>query len=136
MITQYGYSKDKSIMPEGIAVTFGKTMIEEKGGLFVFVKWFQDVMSTEEGIFYARCKNRPTFDNISDVYVIVDNQLYGKCCYGGHFKSVDGVCVVPFSGESVHYPFPVVALGYPFIRCPFKRVLRGFQGFRYTTKLF
>lgn len=33
MITENGYSKDHDIIPDGIAVTFGKEMILEQDGL-------------------------------------------------------------------------------------------------------
>lgn len=41
MITANGYSKDLSIIPEGIVVTFGKVMIAEQGGLLRFIKNFE-----------------------------------------------------------------------------------------------
>lgn len=41
MITAQGYSKDPSIMPEGIAITFGKEMLTDHGGLKTFLDGFK-----------------------------------------------------------------------------------------------
>jgi hypothetical protein len=45
MITKSGYSKDTSLMPEGIVVTIGQQMINEQGGLRMFLKAFKRTMS-------------------------------------------------------------------------------------------
>src|SRR5436190_5787731 len=83
MITHDGYSKDKSIMPEGIVVTWGKDLIQEKGGLLAFIRHFETNMNTEDGRWLQKCKNAPTKDIIY-VYIIVCNQVRYRCFYGGH----------------------------------------------------
>ena len=44
MITATEYSKDPSILPEGIAVTFGQEMIAEQGGMKIFFTTFNESM--------------------------------------------------------------------------------------------
>lgn len=136
MITQFGYSKDKSILPEGIAVTFGKEMIESKGGLLKFVRWFETCMSQEGDLWFHKCKNRPTQDIIY-VYIIICNRVHYKGYYGGHFKAGAGMCFMrPGDLEMQPIPFGHISIGGPIEKAPEKIIRKGFQGFRYTTKLF
>lgn len=136
MITETGYSKD-IIEPESIVMTLGSKMIEDKGGLLHFLQWFEYCLSDEDGLFYLRCKNGPRYENINYVYLIVANRLYGRVNYGGYYKK-DTVLVYekPDSGDMTLYPYSVIAIAGPIVKPGFKRTLRGFQGFRYGTKLF
>ena len=138
MITATGYSKDRSIMPEGIVVTFGKVMIAEQGGLIRFIKNFEEVISEHESGHYwmHTCSNFPKVE-IDHIYIIVANRLYGRVYCGGfqrnHSKDVVGYGA---TGEQKLMDKPFVILSGPIQKCPFKRKLKGFQGFRYCTKLF
>lgn len=138
MITAEGYSKDPSIMPEGIVITWGKDMINSKGGLLPFVRHFNVAMKNEESVWLQKCKNKPTFEDILHVYIIVNNRLYGRCFYGGY--ETGRTIINNGNGHSFSWrteiEWPRVLLAGPFERCPFKRALKGFQGFRYCTKLF
>lgn len=137
MITETGFSKDPSIMPEGIAVTLGSGMIAEQGGLRTFLKGFLQVMSLhEEGYTWMhKLKNAPKFE-IDHVYIIVHGRLYGRCYYGGHHKDLLYTKAQTADGKPITIQWPYIILSGPFERCPFRRELKGFQGFRYTTKLF
>lgn len=137
MITPEGYSKDPNIIPEGIVVTWGKDLIEAKGGLLAFVRHFEQCMATEDGLWLQKCKNKPQHDIIY-IYVIVCNQLRYRCYYGGHENGQTKIFNGngnSWSSSSVIY-WPRVILAGPFDKAPFKRRLKGFQGFRYCTKLF
>lgn len=137
MITANGYSKDPSLLPEGIVITWSADMIRLKGGLLNFIRYFEKVMQDPDTHWLQKCKNAPTRD-INTVYIIVCNRLAYKCFYGGHeageteINNGDGVS---FSrSEAISWPRIIIAG--PFEKCPFKRKLRGFQGFRYCTNLF
>lgn len=138
MITADGYSNDTSIRPEGIVVTFGKDMMDSKGGLLSFIRYFEKNMSTEDGLWLQKCKNKPQYDDLLNVYVIVANRLKYKCFYGGYQTGTTNI----FNGNGHSFSYstvigwPRILLAGPFEKCPFKRELRGFQGFRYCTKLF
>jgi hypothetical protein len=137
MITANGYSKDPMIQPEGIAITWGKDLVIEKGGLRNFLRYFNKVMEDENCTWLQKCKNAPKTDIIY-VYVIVCNRLYGRGYYGGYET---GATDISFGdgkswSSSKTIAWPRIVIGGPFERCPFKRTLKGFQGFRYTTKLF
>lgn len=68
------------------------------------------------------------------VYVIVLNRLYCRCCYGGYEKktTIGGTA----TGEEKIIDWPRLILAGPIVKPKFKRTLKGFQGFRYTTQLF
>jgi hypothetical protein len=134
MITVTGYSKNSMIIPEGIVVTHGMSMVNEQGGLKTFLKGWLEVMNTEGSYWMHKCKNSPKYE-IDHVYIIISNRLYGRCYFGGfqrnvivHGHSADG------KPKTADWPF--IILSGPFEKCPFKRTLKGFQGFRYCTKLF
>jgi hypothetical protein len=133
MITTEGYSKDISMIPEGLAVTFGKDMIETHGGLKLFLKYFTKCINDEDSWWLHKCKNRPQFD-VAYVYIILANRLYGRVNFGGYEKG-EFTCFKA-TGEDQDADWNRILLVGPLIRCPFKRKLKGFQGFRYTTKLF
>jgi hypothetical protein len=139
MITETGFSKDTGILPEGIVVTWGSDLIKEKGGLLSFIRYFEKTMKDEKGLWLQKCKNKPVYhEELMYVYIIVCNQLRYRCYYGGHETGVaeitngDGHS---WSSRSV-ISWPRLILAGPFEKCPFKRELKGFQGFRYCTKLF
>jgi hypothetical protein len=133
MITESGYSKDPSIIPEGIAVTFGIDMMETHGGPITFLNYFLKCINDEHSWWLHKCKNRPQFE-VAHVYIIVLNRLYGRVNCAGYEKGETSCSKA--TGEDIDVDWNRILLVGPLIRCPFKRRLRGFQGFRYTTKLF
>lgn len=80
-------------MPEGIAITFGKGMIEEQGGLLHFLRGFNEIMAGhEEGDYWMhKMKNKPKVE-IDHVYIIVANRLYGRVYFGGYAEGFTGSC--------------------------------------------
>lgn len=60
MITADGYSKDPGIMPEGIAVTFGKDMMKDQGGAKQFLSYFNGIMSDADSWWMHKMKNKPS----------------------------------------------------------------------------
>jgi hypothetical protein len=138
MITENGLSKDPTLMPEGIVVTFGQQMIKEQGGLRTFLNAFLETMlQHEEGSYWMHtCSNFPK--NESDhIYIVVANRLWGRVYCGGYRRNADAN-VIGFGATGLQKLMdkPFVILSGPFEKCPFKRELKGFQGFRYCTKLF
>lgn len=134
MITANGYSKDPNIIPEGIAVTFGKEMMIEQGGAKNFIKHFEYWMKRGDEFYWLhKCKNKPSLE-VDHVYIIVLNRLYCRCYFGGYEKhtTTGGTA----DGREKSITWPRIILAGPLEKCPFKRELKGFQGFRYTTKLF
>lgn len=138
MITKTGYSKDPSIQPVGIAITWGADLIKEKGGLLGFIRYFEQCMSMEDGLWLQKCKNKPRYDDLLYVYVIVNNQLKYRCLYAGYETGETTI----HNGDGVSWSsrntitWPRIVMAGPFLKNPHKRILKGFQGFRYTEELF
>lgn len=135
MITATGYSKDKSIMPEGIVVTFGREMMSEQGGVRNFLTSFIEQMDTEGLYWMHKCTNMPTID-FDQVYISVLGRLWGRVYNGGIRRNPVNVIGWTADDRSINVDWNFITLAGPFERCPFKRELKGFQGFRYCTKLF
>lgn len=133
MITATGYSKDPSEMPEGVVITFGKDMIKEQGGLKMFLKNFLDTMADDQSYWMHKCSNLPKFE-VDQIYIIVAGRLWGRVYCGG-YKRDEPVTGRTADGRSVIIDWNFITLAGPFEHCPFKRELKGFQGFRYSTKL-
>lgn len=132
MITASGYSKDPNIRPEGIVITFGKEMIENNGGQKEVMKYFLQTMADENAYWMHKMLIWPKIE-VADVYIITLNRLWGKVKFGWFEKGAT-FKYSPTDKGIIEWPRMVI-VG-PFERCPFKRTLRGFQGFRYCTKLF
>lgn len=138
MITAAGYSKDLSIRPEGIVITFGKDLVNEKGGLQVFTDNFERIMRRSDSYLLQKCKNKPKFDTLLFVYIIVNNMLTYRGNYLGHASGKTTIADLTGGSWSSRQQieWPRVLIGGPVIKCPFERQLKGFQGFRYCTELF
>jgi len=141
MITKRGYSKDPSIMPEGIVVTLGRSMIEEKcgpgkAGLLAFLRWFESCLEGD-GTFFLKMKNCPKIE-FDHVYIIVANRLYCRCYFGGYERNVrfKGYMKPTDTERTLANWKGGITLAGPIEKPKFKRILRGFQSFRYCEKLF
>lgn len=137
MITERGFSKDPSIIPEGIVITFGREMIAEQGGLLCFLRCFLDCVSDDdEGRYWMhKCTNLPTKD-VLHVYIVINNRLYGRVPFAGYVRPDEPEIGHAADGVEKIIDWPYLVLAGPIEKCPFKRELKGFQGFRYSTKLF
>lgn len=134
MITPNGFSKDKGIRPEGIVVTCGAQMIEEKGGLRKFIKWFESCFEDDNGYWLHKCKNKPQHDIIY-VYVIIHGKIKYRLSYGGYQRTAMAYSH-PDAQEMTEVEWPHVVLGGPLVKAPRDFEFKGFQGFRYCTFLF
>lgn len=120
-------------MPEGIAVTFGIEMMDEQGGPLNLLRYFEACMEEENNFWLHKCKNKPQFE-VDHVYVICMNRLYCRAYYGGYKK--EPTIGYTADGKEKSIDWPRIILAGPIEKPKFKRTLKGFRGFRYTTKLF
>ena len=135
MITPKGYSKDRSIIPEGIVITFGREMMEEWGGPKIFLSNFLNIMKSEDEYWLHKCSNLPTID-FDHVYISVMGRLWGRVYNAGITRNPKGVIATKSDGMTDEIDWNFITLAGAFQQCPFKMELKGFQGFRYCTKLF
>jgi hypothetical protein len=72
------------------------------------------------------------------VYIIVCGQVRYRLLYAGYAKGQTTI----YNGDGHSWSskqvitWPRVLMAGPFVKAPYKIPLKGFQGFRYTTKLF
>jgi len=132
MITAEGYSKDPGIIPEGIVITFGKEMVLRNGGYKEFIKYFMNCINNEDSYWMHKMTNKPTID-FADVYIIIMNRLWGRVNFGWYENHKTFAYSV---NDKREIAWPRMVITGPFEKAPFKRELKGFQGFRYCTKLF
>lgn len=119
--------------PIAIAITWGRNMIEEKGGLLSFLRYFERFMSEcEDGYWLHRSKNCPKHD-IAHVYIVVHNRVLYRLYYGGYQTGETEV----FNGDGHSWSsrsivsWPRIVIAGPFEKAPRKIHMKGFQGFRY-----
>lgn len=141
MITEAGYSKDPGIIPEGIALTLPVQFFQERGTTSdKFKKMFERYMSREDAVWNFRLTNLPTLEKLSSiylVYLIFDKHIQYQCNFlnvernvsKSFYDSPDGIVRHYEASNWVLFTGPAIAPPYP-------REQKGFQGFRYTTKLF
>lgn len=123
-------------MPEGIAVTWGRDMIAEKGGLLAFMRFFESCMQDEGSIWYQKCRNRPGKDKfLQYVYIIVHNRVHYRGFYGGH-RTEPVECYLNSWSSRQLITWPRIIIAGPIVKAPEKIIRPGVQGFRYTEKLF
>lgn len=132
MITRTGYSDDPAEMAEGIAVTLGVELLRERG-VRELLNQFLECMADDDNWWLHKMKNAPV-QLVGTVYIIVMGRLWGSVNYG--WRETGPCECVREDGTIEIIDWPRITLVGPFIRCPFKRKLKGFQGFRYTLKLF
>lgn len=132
MITKNGYSKDPSLVPEGVVVTWGDDMVQRVGGRDDLLTRFKAVMAQEDGLFAQKVICAPKF-KIAHVYIIVDNMLY---CRVNFVEYQEGPTIMPNPGTWEEISWKRLVLTGPITLCPFERELKGFRNFRYATRLF
>lgn len=118
---------------DAIIVTFGKKIFDGNGGKEKFIEFFESWAQRENCEWYHKCKNRPHQD-IAWVYVIVENFIMYRMFYGG-YKSV-GEKILTWEDGVKEISWPRIILAGPLTKAPTQMPMRGFQGFRYTQKLF
>lgn len=133
MITPNGYTKDPSIRPESIVITFGKEMMVNNGGAKAVLSHFLKTMESENNFWMHKMLLWPKAE-ITYVYIVTMNRLWGRVKFGWYEKQSTFAYLADGSDKEVEWP-RMVLIG-PFERCPFRRKIKGFQGFRYCTELF
>lgn len=137
MITDKGYSKDLSIMPEGIMLTLPTIFFEDRGtDVESFTLMFYRFMKQDDSLWNFKLKNLPKHD-VAWVYLVYDKKVQFRLNLvqyerntSKEFKDSPDRKIRRF--ENCNW---VIMCGPP-VRPPHEWPQKGFQGFRYTTKLF
>lgn len=76
MITIEGYSKDKTIRPDGIVITFGAGLLKVKGGMKKYLSSFLTMM--EKGHVYGYLLRVGPRIEVDHIYFVVGSRLWGR----------------------------------------------------------
>lgn len=137
MITVDGYSKEPGLQAEGLVLTLPKIFFEDRCMTIPdFKKMFEEYMVQEDAVWNFRLTNLPT-QEVPYIYLIFGGFLQYRANFMQYERNVakefddapDGII------RSFDFSNWILFTG-PVIKCPFVRELKGFQGFRYSTKLF
>ncbi len=137
MITPREYSKDPSLMPDGIVLTLPEMFFEDrKMTIDQFKKKFERYMHQEDAIWNFRLTNLPKHD-IAYVYLVFDKQIQYRCQFVMYERNKAKTFSDASDGQMRYFPSSnwVLFTG-PIIKPPYEWLQKGFQGFRYCTKLF
>lgn len=137
MITANGYSKDPSIIPEGIVLTLPEQFFNNrKMTTEQFKKLFERFMRQEDAVWNYRLTNLPKND-ICYVYLILDKHIQYRCQFVMYERNKEKTFVdAPDGKPRVFPPSNWVLFTGPVVKPPHEWPQKGFQGFRYCTKLF
>lgn len=131
------YSKDVSIMPEGIMLTLPVMFFEDRGmNVEEFKKYFERFMKHEDALWNFKLSNLPLHD-IAWVYLVFDKHVQYRMNFVQYERNVTKTFKDGVDGKFRVFPNNnwVIFTGPP-IKPPHEWPQKGFQGFRYTTKLF
>lgn len=116
--------------PDGIIITVGQAELKEKG----YRNWLRnylEAMGKDDWTYWYRLGNKPKHE-VMWVYICIG----GKIRFRSNFVMYHDDGYMTFRGGKILYGKAWVAICGPVVR-PDKPILRkGFQGFRYTHKLF
>lgn len=132
MITPNGYSKDPTIIPEGIVITWKRDMFP--GNSFnAVMRLFEQEMNSPEGAWVQKAMKAPKHD-VQFVYIIIDGAIAYRCNYAGW--SNNALELTRTNGIVYNVPWPRILITGPIVKPGSSFPLKGFQGFRYCTQLF
>lgn len=137
MITSTGYSKDPNIVPEGIALTLPVLFFQDRGSSIPdFKKLFERFMTRDDALWNFRLTNLPTME-VAWIFLIFDKRIQYRCNLVQYERGVAKVFQDSPDGRIREFPKSnwVIFTGPP-VKPPHEWPQKGFQGFRYTTKLF
>lgn len=137
MITPQGYSKDISLIPEGIVLTLPvEFFADRKWDYEGFIKMFERYMAKDDSIWNYRLTNLPTRD-IAWVYLVFDKKIQFRVNFVQYERNESKTFNDGPDKKDRDFPNAnwVILCG-PAVRPPYEWPQKGFQGFRYCTKLF
>jgi hypothetical protein len=137
MITDRGYSKDPTIVPEGIMLTLPTVFFEDrKMTIEQFKKVFERHMARGDAWWNFKLTNLPVHD-VAYVYLIFDKHVQYRCNLIQYERNVSKSFKDAPDGKTRHFEnCNWVLFTGPVVKPPHEWPQKGFQGFRYTTKLF
>ena len=137
MIVKGGYSKDPSIVPDGIMLTLPTMFFDDRGMTTdQFKKYFERFMQQEGSYWNFKLTNLPKHEVIY-VYLVFDKHVQYRCMFVQCERNITKSFKDSIDGKRRIFPNQnwVIFTG-PVVKPPHEWPQKGFQGFRYTTELF
>ncbi len=137
MITKQGYSKDPTIMPDGIVLTLPKMFFNDRNtGIEEFKVLFERYMKQEDGLWNFKLTNLPKHE-VCFVYIVFDGKIQYRCNLVAYERNVSKSFKDAPDNKVREFPnCNWVLLSGPAVKPPHEFIQKGFQGFRYCTQLF
>lgn len=112
----------KEFLPDAVIITVAASTLKAQGGYRQWLRGFTYILSQEDGVAYRH--GNPKYE-VQYVYICVG----GKVRFRANFVMV---------GESPASGKKCILMCGPLVHAPkgHQPLMKGFQGFRYTTKLF
>lgn len=131
------YSKDVTIIPDGIMLTLPVMFFEDRGmSIEQFKKVFERHMSKDESWWNFKLTNLPKHD-VAYVYLVFDKQVQYRCNFMMYERKASKSFKDSHDRKVRHFDnCNWVLFTGPVIKPPHEWPQKGFQGFRYTTTLF
>lgn len=118
--------------PIGIIVTLPARFFEEQNHA-AYLKELQDV-NEKDHVWYRVCKNLPIHD-VAYVYTIIDNKIHHRANFAGVERNKCYRFSRPDGGIKIFENANAILTCGPVVMAPHEIIMKGFQGFRYTTKM-
>ena len=123
----------REIPPEGIIVTLPKRFFEEQDHA-TYLKELEKV-NNDEHVWYRVMKNLPKQDFLY-VYTIIANKVHHRTMFAGLARNKTMKFPRPNGGIRTFENANAVIMAGPVVMAPYEIPMKGFQGFRYTEKIF
>lgn len=120
--------------PDAIIVTLPKRFFEEQDHA-TYLKEIERLNVDEEMIWYRVMKNLPKHDVIY-VYTIIDNKIHHRTQFAGLIRDTTLRFTRPNGGLRTFENANAVMMTGPVVMAPEEITMTGFQGFRYSQKIF
>lgn len=115
--------------PDGIIITISQQMLKEKGAKNWLTNFF-NAMSKEDWMYYIRVGSKPK----QDILYVYFN-IGGKVRYRCNFVQTTHGDMTFSDGKEMSAKVWIITCG-PLVKARPPVPMKGFRGFRYTTKLF
>lgn len=125
--------KTRTTPPDGIIVTISAKMYGTHGYRHWISNFLDAMKRHDDGIFYwLRCGVQPKVQDLQYVYLCIGGKIRYRCYFGGS----RGAGTKEFMDGRVMDGKSWLVLSGPVEKAPTRIERKGFQGFRYTEKLF
>lgn len=121
--------------PDAIIVTLPKRFFVEYDHA-TYLKEIERMNQVETMVWYRVMKNLPKVRDFLYVYTIIENKIHHRAQFAGMLENTTMTFPRPEGGRRTFYNANAVMLCGPIVMAPHEIVMKGFQGFRYSQKIF